>query len=636
MRLVPAVSAHSLAIVRRRYAVRDLTWLCPVALFAGSLALYVGTRSISLDDFDSFNFARAIDHFDVRLNQPQPPGYLLYILGARFLDLLVHDHQMALTLLSAIGGAVMVSAFWSIASTVEAGWSALPLIFMPLYWLSAGMALSDVPGLAAATIATLLLVRGSLSDKRASSDAWLVAGSAATGLAAGVRPQDAIVPLGVLLFYALPRVRRKILPACGLALVLSCLCWAVPLTISLGGPAAAWNAIAGQSQYVGAADSLFARPLTPPNIEARLAEFGSVFSAYFGGPADGGLTAFICLTGALVVLAVVARRARGLALAWLLPYGVFMLLVMRPDDPRKVLPAIPPMILLLGGLRLRLLAAAGCIALAIWFAVSGAPLVGVLHGEKAPPEQAAAYIASTYSASDTLVVAGSSYNAIRYRDPAFHAFLLDDLDPTAVQRELASGKYHNLVLLDKEGFTAPDSFVGVDSRTFQRDPLVLPKAATVWLTAYRPLSDLRDRDLTLPQGPVHVGTSEDVRYLTDGWYRPETIAGVAARWAGQRANIRFWVEQPAAATLHLTGVAYPSGQQLTVLVNGREAAQMAMPTDWAPYTISVPATMFQSRAINTISLSHTLVTSANRATFGESLDRRSLAAAYSEFELTWH
>ncbi|HEY8695092.1 MAG TPA: hypothetical protein VIR57_20370, partial [Chloroflexota bacterium] len=399
--------------------------------------------------------------------------------------------------------------------------------------------------------------------------------------------------------------------------------------------AAAWRTLAGQSRYVGATDSLFARPLTLPNLEARLAEFGNVVSAYFGGPVDGGLPAFLGLAAGLILLAILAKRARWLALSWLLPYGAFMLLAMRPDDPRKVLPAIPPMLLLLAGIRPKALAAAASTALAVWFAFSAVPLISTMDSVKAPPEQAAAYIGGTFESGDTLVVAGSSYNAIHYRDPAFKAFLLDDLSPAAVQSELASAKYRNLVLLDKEGFTVPDNFVGVDSRTFERDPLVLPKASTVWMAVYRPLSELRDRDLELPLGAIHIGTPEDVRYLTDGWYRPETIAGVPARWTDRRSQVRFWVERPAEATLQLTAVAYPKGQQLTVLLNGQQVAQTPLPTDWAPYTISLPATLFHPEAMNTITLDHSMVASASTATQGQSLDRRPLAAAYSSFELTW-
>jgi len=605
--------------------------VAPAALFVATLALYVATRSISLDDFDSFNFARAIDHFDVRQNQPQPPGYPVYVFLARLFDLVVSDHQLALTLLSAVCGAVAVVALDGIGRELGASWAALPLAVMPLFWLSSGMALSDVSGLAFASVSVLLLARGRF-----------VAGGALTGLTLGVRPQDAIVPLGVLVLLSAsplppPRERARVreLWRGSLASVLASLTWTVPLVVSLGGIGPAWAVMRGQSSYVGMADSLLARPLTWPNVEARLAEFGSVFSAYFGGPANGGLPAFLALTAALVMLAVLAGRVRWLALSWLLPYAAFMLLALRPDDPRKVLPAVPPMLLLLAGVRPRLLAAAACLGLTAWFAVSAAPLIATLDSVKAPPEQAAAYLAGEFRPEDTLVLAGSSYNAIRYRDPAFEAYLLDELDRAAVDRDLASGKYSNLVLLDKEGFALPENFVGVTTRTFERDLLVLPKASTVWLAAYRPLDELHDRDLALPAGPVHLGTPEDVRYVMEGWYRPETVAGVAARWTDRQARLRLWVDRAANAKLLLDGAAYPPGQQLTVLVNGQPAASMAMSRDWAPYNIALPAALFHAEAINTITLEHTMAVSAYEATQGQSLDRRPLAAAYSSFELTW-
>jgi hypothetical protein len=599
--------------------------LIPAALFVGTLTLYVATRSISLDDFDSFNFARAIDVFDVRANQPQPPGYALYVFLARLMDLLVHEHQLALTLLSAVCGTVCVLALWGVGSRFGAPVAALPLAVMPLFWLSSGMALSDVPGLAFASAAVWLLARGSF-----------VAGLTLAGLTMGVRPQDAIVPLAVALFWALPRGAPRETALKGLlAFFAACLIWLVPLVISLGGPGPAWAIMAGQGRYVGATDSLLARPLTGPNVEARLAEFGDVFSAYFGGPAAGGVPALAGLAAAIGLLSALAPKTRWPALSWLLPYAIFMLLFMRPDDPRKVLPAVPPMLLLLAGIRPKALAAGGCVALTGWFGFAAAPLVSTLDLVKAPPEQAAEYVAAEFQPVDTLIVAGSSYNAVRYRDPAFTTYLLDELDSAALERDVSSGKYRNLVLLDKEGFSPPENFVGVASRTFRRDPLVLPKASTVWMAVYRPLSELRDRDLALPDGPVHLGMPEDVRYVLEGWHRPETVAGVPARWAERQSRLRFWVERARPARMELVGVAYPAGQRLTVRVNGQVAGSLDMVQDWAPYNISLPPALFHPEAINTISLEHSSAVSAFEATQGQSLDRRPLAAAYSSFELRW-
>src|SRR5207244_1127005 len=79
-----------------------------------------------------------------------------------------------------------------------------------------------------------------------------------------------------------------------------------------------------------------------------------------------------------------------------------------------------------------------------------------------------------------------------------------------------------LVVLDKEGFTPPASWLATDTRTFERDPLVLPKASQVWLEAYEPLPGGLSELALPPDGAVHVGTPDDIRYLLDGWNRPET------------------------------------------------------------------------------------------------------------------
>ncbi len=641
-------------------------WLAVLALSAATAVAYGLTRSVSLDDFDSFNFARAIDHFDPLHNQPQPPGYPAYIALARLVSLAVPDHQAALTILSALCGALAVLLVGGLGVDSGARWAALPLATMPLFWLSSEMALSDVPGLTFAVLSVFLLNRawrsaggatvGASSERqhaRPRSSFWyLVSGCAAAGVAAGVRPQDALVPLSALLFLVLPGLlrvgRRAVLLLCAgaAAFVLVCAAWALPLLRSFPDAATAWASLAGQSSYVGSTDSLFARPLTASNVGTRLAEFGSVFSAYFGGPRQAGLPAFAALACALVVLVALNGPAvRQLAVAWLAPYAVFMLLLLRPDDPRKVLPVVPPMLLLLAGAGagwsasagrlVRRFAAVSCVGLAAYFGWAAWPLVHALDTIPAPPEQAAAYIEQTFPPESTLVVAGSSYNAVRYRAPSFRTYLIDELDRAALDRDLASTAYSNLVVLDKEGFDAPDSFVGADTRVFQRDPLVLPKAASVWLAVYHPLPGVRAQDLVLPSSAVRIGTPEDVRYLQDGWYRPEEISDLPARWTGLQARIRFWVDRPSDATLQLVGVAYPRGQQLTVAVNGQAAATLSMVTDWAPYNMSLPATLFHAEGLNTVTLEHTMATSAYEATDGQSLDRRPLAAAYSSFQLTW-
>src|SRR5712691_8721283 len=79
-------------------------------LFAAALLLYVNFQSISLDDFDSVSFALALDHFDISLQQPHPPGFPVYVAVGRAVRGIVGDSRAALTLVSAISGAAAVAA----------------------------------------------------------------------------------------------------------------------------------------------------------------------------------------------------------------------------------------------------------------------------------------------------------------------------------------------------------------------------------------------------------------------------------------------------------------------------------------------------------------------------------------------
>ena len=67
-------------------------------------------RSHYLYDLDSVNFALGMGRFDPRVHQPHPPGYFLYICLGRLLNIIFHDANLALVVLSiaASCGAVVV------------------------------------------------------------------------------------------------------------------------------------------------------------------------------------------------------------------------------------------------------------------------------------------------------------------------------------------------------------------------------------------------------------------------------------------------------------------------------------------------------------------------------------------------
>jgi 4-amino-4-deoxy-L-arabinose transferase-like glycosyltransferase len=472
-------------------------------LFVVTFGMYLAGRSPSLDDWDSINFAKAIYHFDMRLQQPHPPGYPAYVFLSRLTFTVTHDPLSALTLLSAICGALCMVALFALASDLGIGWAALPLAAMPLFWLNSDMAMSDVPGLLFAVAAVWLLYRATVSAAGHTTDPvgvrwWLVAGCAVAGFGAGVRPQDVGVPLAVLALYVVPLLIRqgawRGLGWGAAAFGLACLIWTVPLLRSVS-----WDVhqliqpIKTQVAYVRTADSLVGEPITRDVLRDRLSNFGSVFSPYFGGPREGGFNAFLGLTASLAILTGLAgrRRITWLALSWLIPYGLFMLLVMQPTDPRKVLPALPPMLLLLGAASLRFKSwkSAGLIvslALTAVFLVKGLPLVRTLRTQLTPPEQAIAYIAAHYSADDTIILAGNSLNHIYYELPQWDSIAIDFVSQDELAQQVSNARYRYVISLDEweTSVPLPSNWRRGDSFDFERDWRVLPKASVVPFTVY--------------------------------------------------------------------------------------------------------------------------------------------------------
>lgn len=115
-----------------------------LALGLAAAVLLVGSRVIYapryLFYFDSVNFALAIQHFDPRAHQPQPPGYPLFVALLKLLDLITHDARLDLEFSGLIGSAAGIGLVWLWTTAVfgrRAGWAAAALLLMnPVFWIA--------------------------------------------------------------------------------------------------------------------------------------------------------------------------------------------------------------------------------------------------------------------------------------------------------------------------------------------------------------------------------------------------------------------------------------------------------------------------------------------------------------------
>ena len=161
-----------------------------------------------LSNHDAVNYALALDHFDMRLHQPQPPGYPLYVLLGRAFQLIWHDHLSALIWLSMVFSGLAVIAVYLVGREMfgrRVGViAALLLATSSPFWFQGEIASPYTADLFASAIVGWLCYRLASSSGRAI--VW--AAALAVGLAGAFRLQT-IMFIFPLFLYALRRRPRR-------------------------------------------------------------------------------------------------------------------------------------------------------------------------------------------------------------------------------------------------------------------------------------------------------------------------------------------------------------------------------------------------------------------------------------------
>jgi hypothetical protein len=190
-----------------------------------------------LDNFDAVNYALALDHFDMRLHQPQPPGYPLYILLGRAFNLVFHDHLAALVWLSTILSGLGVVAIYLVGREMfgrRAGIiAALLLTTSTVFWFQGEMASPYTTDLFASAIVGWLCYR--LASSPGHVAVWV--GALAVGLAGALRLQT-IVFLFPLFLCALRNRSWKVIGGAVATAGIVFGAFFLPAVMTSGGPAA--------------------------------------------------------------------------------------------------------------------------------------------------------------------------------------------------------------------------------------------------------------------------------------------------------------------------------------------------------------------------------------------------------------
>jgi hypothetical protein len=639
-----------------------MRFIVPLTLFLGSLFLYVAFRSASLDDFDSYSFALALDHYSLPLQQPHPPGFPIYITLGRLLKFPMGSATAALTTLSALSGAASVVLTYHLGRAIDPEYpttgltAALLVAFLPVHWLTAEKALSDALGLAAMLLPLWLWARW--IREGASNIPWIAA--LFTGLMLGVRPQNAL-PFVILAFYLVFRTRHAFHPVSVLACVLGVLTWLIPVAASMDGVESNFWAgfrlyiemIMEHAAHVGRADAVTGMSGSLPSILRRrwIAFVRTLIESNLGftlqEPGSTRTLLIMVSTGLAVVPGLLAAgwhrpKIRWIGL-WLLSVVLQILFLETLDRPRLLLPVVPPLALLIAagwsrwrlpdGLRIGVIAVVPLLLIRI-----GLPWAATLSNVPAPPAQATAYIADRYPSETTLIAAAGSYRAVQKTLPEYRRAYLYQFDPEAVRRWVSEDVNH-VIILDRDQFpndvievlTDEGRWVPIEDRVFARNRKVHTQHDQVRIQVLTQAATVRPDALALDDdGCIDIGSETDGRYLGLGWFRAESVGGVEARWAGgiPTSTLRIKLSADQDYELNLRGIAYPEEQVVTLRVGGQDIDRGDLPTTWTVIPFSLPADGLDAEGMTTLTFVHSAAVSPAEATGGTSSDPRVLTAAY--------
>ncbi len=354
-------------------------------LFFGLLVLWSRWPLLpgQLFTFDDVNLAYAVGHFDIRMSQPQPPGYPLFVMEMRILYWLRFRRAESILLGLALAGSVAVLVLMTLAGNRIFGgdsgfWAALLFVFHPVFWhTSLISALRMQLGLLSLGVG-MACWRAWRGETR-----WVLWSAVVLGIGSGVRPEagPVLFPLWAVCAWRAPVSWRERWQALG-AMAGGILLWLLPAMFASGGP------------YAFVKTSL-----------AYLSDQGSVSSGLFGATdlkwqnTFWRLVVWTCcgLIGAALPAVLAWRRREGWGLGW--NRAAFLLLWFAPafafailvhiEDPGQALGMTVVIALLFGHLFARSLDVVGMwisrihgLALGLWGLALGW-IMGV-HGIDAP------------------------------------------------------------------------------------------------------------------------------------------------------------------------------------------------------------------------------------------------------------
>jgi hypothetical protein len=208
---------------------------CATILAALTVVSRLPYRARMLYNWDSVQFALALNEYDVVKHQPHPPGYILYVALGRLVNYWLHDPTAAYVVLAVAFSGLTTFVVYYVARTVYDRATALAsaslLAVSPLFWFYGSVGLTYAGEALFACVVAYFSFR---ALKGSETDAWLAAGY--LGLAGGLRQSSLVLLFPLWLGSTIIGVRRARAVLVGLLLIVTAvIAWFLPMVWITGG-----------------------------------------------------------------------------------------------------------------------------------------------------------------------------------------------------------------------------------------------------------------------------------------------------------------------------------------------------------------------------------------------------------------
>ncbi|MBZ8179790.1 ArnT family glycosyltransferase [Oscillatoria salina] len=221
-------------------------WIQAAIFFIVGIIWRLPFQSKILHEWDSVNFALALDKYDLRLHQPHPPGmFFLYILSGRLFNFFLDDPNASLVWVSTIATGFAAATIFILGQTwfgrQTGSTIALLMLSSPLIWFQGEVALSYM-----LEFFWVLLIVWGCYHLRYGNKLVFFSTAIFLGLAGGIRPNTPffLFPLWAIAVFLGCREHKykftDVILAVILGLISVCV-WLIPMVASSGGIDEFWQ-----------------------------------------------------------------------------------------------------------------------------------------------------------------------------------------------------------------------------------------------------------------------------------------------------------------------------------------------------------------------------------------------------------